>query len=56
MNKANPLKDICEALDIKNNSDVASRPVDTLGGTQQLTVITEAGLYEVLPLAHTAEN
>lgn len=24
------------------------RPVDTLGGTQQLTVITEPGLYEVI--------
>ena len=51
------LKDVCNALGITNTRNVAGRldedmkgvrPVDTLGGTQQLTVITEAGLYEVI--------
>ena len=51
------LKDVCDALEIGNSSDVARRldedmkgvrPVDTLGGTQQLTVINEVGLYEVI--------
>ena len=52
------LKDVCNALGITNTRNVSSRldedmkgvrPLDTLGGTQQLTVINEVGLYEVLP-------
>lgn len=51
------LKDVCNALGITNTRNVSARldedmkgvrPVDTLGGTQQLTVITETGLYEVI--------
>ena len=51
------LKDVCNALGITNTRNVAGRldgdmkgvrPVDTPGGTQQLTVINEAGLYEVI--------
>ena len=51
------LKDVCNALGITNTRNVSARldedmkgvrPVDTLGGTQQLTVITEPGLYEVI--------
>lgn len=51
------LKDVCDALGITNTRNVSTRldedmkgvrPVDTLGGTQQLTVITEPGLYEVI--------
>lgn len=51
------LKDVCDALGITNTRNVSARldedmkgvrPVDTLGGTQQLTVINEAGLYEVI--------
>ena len=51
------LKDICEALEISNSRNVASRldedmkgvrPVDTLGGIQQLMVVNEAGLYAVI--------
>ena len=51
------LKDVCKALGITNTRNVSARldedmkgvrPVDTLGGTQQLTVITEPGLYEVI--------
>ena len=52
------LKDICDALDLKNISDVASRldedgvgtteVIDNLGRTQKTSVVTEAGLYEVI--------
>lgn len=51
------LKDVCNALGITNTRNVSARldedmkgvrPVDTLGGTQQLTVINEVGLYEVI--------
>lgn len=51
------LKDVCDALEITNTRNVSARldedmkgvrPVDTLGGTQQLTVVNEAGLYEVI--------
>ena len=51
------LKDVCNALGITNTRNVSARldedmkgvrPVDTLGGTQQLTAITEPGLYEVI--------
>lgn len=55
------LKDVCNALGITNTRNVSARldedmkgvrPVDTLGGTQQLTVITEPGLYEVVIRKH----
>lgn len=51
------LKDVCNALGITNSRNVSARldedmkgvrPVDTLRGTQQLTVINEVGLYEVI--------
>jgi len=51
------LKDVCNALGITNTRNVSARldedmkgvrPVDTPGGTQQLTVINEVGLYEVI--------
>ena len=55
------LKDVCNALGITNTRNVSARldedmkgvrPVDTLGGTQQLTVINEVGLYEVIIRKH----
>ena len=51
------LTDVCNALGITNTRNVSARldedmkgvrPVDTLGGTQQLTVSNEVGLYEVI--------
>ena len=51
------LKDVCNALGITNTRNVSARLdedmkgvrlADTLGGTQQLTVINEVGLYEVI--------
>ncbi len=51
------LADVCHALGISNTRNVAARldadtkgvrPMDTPGGVQQLTVINEAGLYEVI--------
>lgn len=51
------LKDVCNALGITNTRNVSARldedmkgvrPADTPGGTQQLTVINEVGLYEVI--------
>ena len=51
------LKDVCNVLGITNTRNVSARldedmkgvrPVDTPGGTQQLTVINEVGLYEVI--------
>lgn len=51
------LKDVCNCLGITNTRNVSARldedmkgvrPVDTPGGTQQLTVINEVGLYEVI--------
>lgn len=51
------LKDVCNCLGITNTRNVSARldedmkgvrPVDTPGGTQQLTVINEPGLYEVI--------
>lgn len=58
------LKDICDALGITNTRNVSARldedmkgvrPVDTLGGTQQLTVINEVGLYEVIFMSRKPE-
>jgi len=51
------LADVCEALDIKNSSNVARRipdqdkgvhGMDTPGGWQDLTLVNEQGLYEVI--------
>ena len=51
------LKDVCDALDIGNSRMVADRldedekgvsSTDTPGGTQDLTVISESGLYSVI--------
>ena len=51
------LADVCHSLGITNTRNVAARldadmkgvrPVDTPGGVQQITVINEAGLYEVI--------
>lgn len=51
------LKDVCEALGICNSRAAADRLdnyekgvslIDTLGGTQNLTVINESGLYNVI--------
>lgn len=49
--------DVCKALDIKNVTQAASRleevdrglcSVSTLGGVQELTVVSEAGLYKLI--------
>ena len=49
--------DVCRALDIVNSRDALSRldddekgvgSIDTLGGTQQMTVINEPGLYSLV--------
>lgn len=51
------LADVCHALGITNTRNVSARldtdmkgvhPMDTPGGTQATTIITEAGLYEVI--------
>lgn len=51
------LKDVCEVLGISNSRAAADRLdddekgvslIDTLGGTQNLTVINESGLYNVI--------
>lgn len=51
------LADLCRALDIANPRNTAARLaddqkgvalVDTPGGTQQMTVVNESGLYEVI--------
>lgn len=51
------LKDVCEALGIGNSRAAADRLdndekgvslIDTLGGTQSLTVINESGMYNVI--------
>ena len=51
------LKDLCNALDLKNNRKVASQldedvtlsyPLETPGGVQQATFVTEAGMYTVI--------
>ena len=50
------LKDVCDALEIGNSRDTASRLdkdekgvslIDTLGGPQRMTIINEFGLYNV---------
>lgn len=51
------LADVCKVLEISNSRNISSRLepdekgvtlVDTLGGTQQMTIINESGLYAVV--------
>lgn len=58
------LKDVCEVLEISNSRMVAERLdvdekgvsiIDTLGGKQELTVISESGLYNVILLSRKPE-
>ena len=58
------LKDVCEVLELSNSRMVAERLdedekgvsiVDTLGGKQELTVISESGLYNVILLSRKPE-
>lgn len=58
------LKDVCEVLEIGNSRDVTARldedekgvgSIDTLGGRQNMTVISESGLYNVILLSRKPE-
>lgn len=58
------LKDVCDVLELNNSRMVADRLdedekgvsiVDTLGGRQELTVISEGGLYNVILLSRKPE-
>jgi len=58
------LKDVCDVLDISNSRMVADRLdedekgvsiTDTLGGQQELTVISESGLFSVMLLSRKPE-
>jgi anti-repressor protein len=58
------LKDVCDVLDIGNSRDVAARLdddekgvgiIDTLGGEQETTVVSESGLYNVILLSRKPE-
>ena len=59
------LKDICDALDLGNNREVARRLdedgvsstdiIDNLGRNQKTNVVTEAGLYEVIFMSRKPE-
>lgn len=58
------IKDICDVLEIGNSRDVTARldedekgvdNIDTLGGRQELTVISESGLYNVILLSRKPE-
>jgi len=58
------LKDVCAVLGIGNTADTASRldddekgigTIDTLGGIQQVTVISEAGVYSAILLSRKPE-
>ena len=51
------LKDVCNILGVVNDRNVAARldedekdvcQMDTLGGTQNVTVVSESGLYHVI--------
>ena len=51
------LADVCQVLRIKNSRDAANRldpdekgvgQIDTPGGSQQMTIINESGLYKVI--------
>jgi anti-repressor protein len=58
------LKDVCDVLELSNSRMVSDRLdddekgvsiVDTLGGKQELTVISECGLYNVILLSRKPE-
>jgi prophage antirepressor-like protein len=58
------LKDVCDVLDINNSRMVADRLdddekgvsiTDTLGGKQELTIVSESGLYSVILLSRKPE-
>lgn len=58
------LKDVCEVLSIGNSRDVTARldddekgvgTIDTLGGKQEVTIISESGLYNVILLSRKPE-
>ena len=59
------LKDVCDALDLKNISDVASRldedgvgtteVIDNRGVRQKTNAVTEAGVYEVIFMSRKPE-
>ena len=58
------LRDVCEILEIGNSANVANRldedekgihTVDTLGGKQELTIISESGLYSTILLSRKPE-
>lgn len=58
------LVDLCKVLDIANPRNVASRldddskgvrTMDTPGGAQDLTIVSEAGMYEVILLSRKPE-
>lgn len=58
------LKDVCDVLELSNSRMVSDRLdedekgvsiVDTLGGKQELTVISESGLYNVILLSRKPE-
>ncbi len=51
------LADVCRVLSVKNNRDASRRldedekgvaQIDTLGGSQKMTIISESGLYKVI--------
>jgi prophage antirepressor-like protein len=51
------LKDLCYALEIQNSRDVFARldedekgvdTIDTLGGNQEMSIVSESGLYKVV--------
>jgi prophage antirepressor-like protein len=58
------LKDACDTLEIGNSRDAAARLdddekdvciIDTLGGPQKLTIISESALYKVIMLSRKPE-
>jgi len=58
------LRDVCDILEIGNSRDVTARLdddekgvdiIDTLGGKQELTIISESGLYNVILLSRKPE-
>jgi anti-repressor protein len=58
------LKDVCDVLGIINSRDVVARldddekgvdNIDTIGGLQKLTIISESGLYKVIMLSRKPE-
>jgi prophage antirepressor-like protein len=58
------LKDACDTLEIINSRDAAARLdddekdvciIDTLGGPQKLTIISESALYKIIMLSRKSE-